>query len=101
MDYPTAEDFSTEVYDYLINNDSTDDVYWDCHVSLDEIIHFTDSRSGNNWAVAIDDEDGSTGEIMWVNLCEGGMMTPDFNAVEFDSVEAAVAGVGDWILSSF
>lgn len=98
MNHPTAEDFSTRIYEHLIDNDP-DGGHWDCHVSPDEIMHFTDSQSGDEWTVAIDDEDDPSGETMWVNLCKGGTMTPDFDAVEFDSIGAAVIGVGDWILN--
>lgn len=99
MNHPTAEDFSTKIYEHLIDNDPDGGIHWDCHVSSDEIMHFTDSQSGGEWTVAIDDEDDPSGETMWVNLCKGGTMTPDFDAVEFDSIGAAVIGVGDWILN--
>lgn len=98
MNHPTAEDFSTKIYEHLIDNDPDGGIHWDCHVSPDEVMHFTDSQSGGEWTVAIDDEDDPSGETMWVNLCKGGTMTPDFDAVEFDSIGAAVIGVGDWIL---
>ena len=99
MNHPTAEDFSTKIYEHLIDNDPDGGIHWDCHVSPDEIMHFTDSQSGGEWTVAIDDEDDPSGETMWVNLCKGGTMTPDFDAVEFDSIEAAVIWVRDWILN--
>lgn len=99
MNHPTAEDFSTRIYEHLIDNDPDGGIHWDCHVSPDEIMHFTDSQSGGEWTVAIDDEDDPSGETMWVNLCKGGTMTPDFDVVEFDSIGAAVIGVGDWILN--
>lgn len=57
MNHPTAEDFSTKIYEHLIDNDLYGGIHWDCHVSPDEIMHFTDSRNGDEWTVAIDDED--------------------------------------------
>ncbi len=94
---PDADTFSAKVFNWLLCHDGVAD--WGCGVSPDEIMRFTDLRSGRFWSVAIDGEPGEAGESMWVNMCDGAM-SPDFEPLEFGSVDAAVAGVGRWLLAA-
>lgn len=97
FEFPDADVFSSKVFNWLLCHDDMAD--WECSVSPDEIMRFTGSRSGRFWSVAIDGEAGECGESMWVNMCEDAM-SPDFEPLEFGSVDAAVAGVGRWLLAA-
>ena len=94
--YPSAEDFSTAVFGKLAGSYEFEQFPWTCSVAPDGIMCFTDTHTGLVFSVTIDDAEGDEGSSMWVNVCEGAM-SPDFEPLEFGSVDAAVAGVGAWL----
>lgn len=94
--YPSAEDFSTAVFGKLAGSYEFGQFPWTCSVAPDGIMCFTDTHTGLVFSVTIDDAEGDEGSSMWVNACEGAM-SPDFEPLEFGSVDAAVAGVAAWL----
>lgn len=94
--YPSAEDFSTAVFGKLAGSYEFGQFPWTCSVAPDGIIRFTDTHTGLVFSVTIDGAEGDEGSSMWVNVCEGAM-SPDFEPLEFGSVDAAVAGVAAWL----
>lgn len=94
--YPSAEDFSTAVFGKLAESYEFGQFPWTCSVTPDGIMCFTDTHTGLVFSATIDDAEGDEGSSMWVNVCEGAM-SPDFEPLEFDSVDAAVAGVAAWL----
>lgn len=94
--YPSAEDFSTAVFGKLAGSYEFRQFPWTCSVAPDGIMCFTDTHTGLVFSVTIDGAEGDEGSSMWVNVCEGAM-SPDFEPLEFGSVDAAVAGVAAWL----
>lgn len=107
FDYPTPEDFSDKIYAWLLDNDEGTD--WEGDVTPDGRMLFDNETQGVSWTVSIDDDEddvvptkyGYAGETMWVNMLKFDNEDdndPDYEALEFSSVEEAVAGVGRWMM---